>query len=261
MEIKWQNITTFEGKKKYLNNNSFIIKDNMITGIYGDFKRAIPRILISKHKFSGNLLFNGLPINDHEITYIDRFSNNVFFTKLVRDEMYLVDSLKDSGYPEKVIASLKMVGLSEKYLEREINTLSKSEKRLLKLAINLLHNNELIIIDEPFILLDKEYKYRIKKIITALKKKYQKTLIILSNDLDVLNELSDELVIIKDGNILISDKKEVVFKNHELLTLNNIKLPDSLTFNLLANEKGINLTNYKDLKDIIKEVTKNVGES
>lgn len=57
-----------------------------------------------------------------------------------------------------MIDSLKIVGLSEKYLNRKINTLSKSELKLIQIAVALLSNPEVLLFDEPLIGLDKKMK-------------------------------------------------------------------------------------------------------
>ena len=83
------------------------------------------------------------------ISYINKININTFLTKNVRDEFYLIKkkvSSNTNSYIKKVIASLNMVGLSEDYLDKDIHILSKSEKRLVQIALNLISNPDIIII-------------------------------------------------------------------------------------------------------------------
>ena len=60
---------------------------------------------------------------------------------------------------KKIVDSLKIVGLNSSYLDRQLCTLSSSEKKQIQFALALLSNPELIIMDEPFINYDlKTYK-------------------------------------------------------------------------------------------------------
>ena len=55
---------------------------------------------------------------------------------------------------KKIYDSLKIVNLDKALLERNIYTLSSSEKKFIQLAISLLSNPDMIILIEPFKFLD-----------------------------------------------------------------------------------------------------------
>jgi energy-coupling factor transporter ATP-binding protein EcfA2 len=150
-----------------------------------------------------------------------------------------------------------MVGLQELYLERDISSLSKSEKRLLQIALNLIINPDIIIFSEPFIYLDKMGTFNIYKIISDLIKKYKKTILILSNDINILYKICNNIIIFKDDKILINDKIDNVFKNTEKLKDNEIQLPNIIMFSSIAKDYGINIRNSKIVKDLIKDVYRN----
>ena len=162
----------------------------------------------------------------------------------------------DKDYIDKVISVLKMVGLDNSYLKRDINTLSKSDKRLLEIALNLITNPDILIITEPFLYLNKNKKFNIKKILLDLRKKYKKTIIILSNEINVLYELTDNLIILKDGQVLVNDRTKLIFKDYNFLEKNQIALPDLVLFSKIALEYNKKIDNYLDVNDLIKGVYK-----
>lgn len=267
MEIKFLNVSLKENNKYLIKNLNLQIKSNQITGIYGDNNQVISKLLTKDLNYHGTIKIDSNLFQVYEknlISYIDKLNINTFLTKNVRDEFYLVKrklNNNEKSYIKKVIASLNMVGLSESYLEKEIKDLSKSEKRLVQIALNLITNPDIIIIEEPFLYLSKEAKNNIKKVLLDLKKRYLKTIIIISDDINILYELTNYLIIFKDNKILISDSTNTVLKDLNLLESNKIELPDLILFNKIALNYGKKLTNHKDIKDLIKEVYRNAQET
>lgn len=262
MEVKLLNITT----KNLFKNLNLEIKSSQITGIYKGSNTLID-IILNKTDYTGSVLIDNLQLSEYErnlISYIGDLDSKTFLTKKVSDEFYLVKNKlneTEKSYVKKVASALDMVGLSETYLERDINNLSKSEKRLLQIATSLITNPDIIIIREPFLYLSKEAKFYISKLLLELKRKYKKTIIILSCDINILYEMSNNLIIFKDNKVLISDTTNSVFKDIEFLEKNDIVLPDLILFNKIALNYNRKLSNYKDVKDLIKEVYRNVSET
>ena len=266
MEIKFLNVSLKEKNKYLIKNLNLQIKSNQITGIYKDDNQIISKLLTKDLNYHGNIMVDSKLIQAYEknlISYINKININTFLTKNVRDEFYLIKkkvSSNTNSYIKKVIASLNMVGLSEDYLDKDIHILSKSEKRLVQIALNLITNPDIIIIDEPFLYLSKEARNNIKKVLLDLKKKYLKTIIIISSDINILYELTNYLVIFKENKVLINDSTNTIFKNLDFLESNHIDLPDLILFNKIALDYGKKLTNHKDIKDLIKEVYRNAQE-
>lgn len=264
MEIKMLNIS-FKEKNKYLVKNlNLQINKSQITGIYQDNFHLIPRLLLEKNPYDGNILIDNNDIHSYTsnlIVYINHLTNETFLTKKVSDEFFLmknrITNLKN-GYIKKVVSSLNIVGLNETYLEKDFNTLSKSEKRLIQIALNLVIDPDIIIFEEPFLYLDKKAKFDLTKIILDLKRKYKKTIILQSQDINILYELTNHLIIFKDNKVLISDKTSTVFKDLAFLESNQIELPNIIFFNKIANKYGVKLTNSQNINDLIKDVYKNV---
>ncbi len=269
MEIKFLNVSCKIGRKTLLKNINLYINDALITGIYLDDYKIIPNIITGNVAYQGKVLFDNQELKKNSKTkktnsipnfsYIKELDCETFLTDTVSSEFFLAKKdidTNDLNYIDKIISSLKMVGLNEFFLKRKINTLSKSEKRLLEIAIKLITNPDFIIIDEPFLYLNKNQKFNIKKILLDLRKKYHKTIIILSNDINVLYELTDELIILKENKVLVQDKTKLIFKDLEFLEKNQIMLPNIVLFRKIALNYDKKLENYKEVNDLIKGVYK-----
>ena len=106
--------------------------------------------------------------------------------------------------------------------------------------------------------LDYSNQKKLIKLIKALKEKYHKTVIIASNNANILYEITDDIVILKKGRILAADNTIKVYQNTNLLKENEVDVPDLIKFTMLAKEKKIKLSYHRDIRDLIKDVYKHV---
>lgn len=266
MEIKFLNISVKNRNKYIVKNLNLLIKHNLITGIHFDNLKIIPKLLTQTIDYAkGNILIDNVSFYAYQDNLISYSDNNLnFYTKTVSDEFFLAshkyNNQDNKEYLDKIISSLKLFNLDESFLEKDINVLSKSEKKIVKILTSLIIDPDILIIEEPYLYFDKENIRKIKKILIELKRKYNKTIIILSNDINVLYELADDLVLFKDNQILITDSSKTIFKDISFLENNDIELPNIILFNKIALKYNQKLTNHKDIKDLIKEVYRNVTE-
>ena len=225
------------------------ILDNEITGIIGDTNHIFKKILIDKIEVEGEE-----NLNNQIISYINKRN---FLTKTISDEFFLIKkNLKDKdNYIEKVLSALEMVGLSDEYLEKDIYTLSKSEKVLLEIALALIINPDIVIFDNVFNNLDRKNKLIIKKIIMGLKRKYNKTVIII-DDINILYEICSNFIILKNNKVLLNGDREDII-NSDVFNNNEIEIPFLIEFANLAKNYNKNIKYYQDINDLLKGVYKN----
>lgn len=259
MEIKFLNVST-KDKNKTIKNLNLELKSGRIIGIYQDKNHIISNLLTNSLSYQGNILIDNESLLESSsiISYINNLDNYVFFPKTVSDTFYLLKhkltDLSNEEYLKKIISSLSLIGLDKSFLKKDILKLSKSEKRLLQITSSLILNPDVLIIDEPFLNLDKHSIFHLKKILFEMKKKYQKVIVIESLDINVLYELCDNLIILKDNHLLISDKVKNIFNNLSFLENNQIALPNSVLFKKIASNYQIKLSDNKEVNDLIKEV-------
>ena len=269
MEITLKNVGYRYKNKKILDHINLKIEHNRITGITGEYKTLLCEIIdATKLDYSGSVVVGDALLNKEnlkwirkEVCLIQQNPQNQIFTNNVKEEIaFLISRLayQPKDINKKMEQALEMVGLNKSYLDKEIKTLSSGEKKLLQVAIGLIYNPNIIIFDEPFVELDFINQRKLLKLIKVLKEKYQKTIIITSNNCNLLYEITDDIVILKKGRILAADNTVKVYQNMTLLKENDIDMPDLIKFTMLAKQKKVKLSFHRDIRDLIKDVYKHV---
>lgn len=199
-------------------------------------------------------------INDLRIKigFVFQLPEQQFFGNTVRDEIkFSLDCFKynQSQIDKRISDSLLMVGLDDSCLDRDPLTLSHGEMRSVAIASILAFNPQVIIFDEPTIGLDANNKKNLIRLIKMLKTRYHKTIIIVSHDTDMLLKISDEVLLLENGKIVLQGNKYEVFSNEKILKRNNIKVPDIIRFsNIVKNKKGIRIGYRDEINDLIKDI-------
>ena len=225
-----------------INISSFINQESSITSI----------ICNEKYKLS---------FIESNMSYISLDINNYYQDTILE---ILIDEIKNRKLEirnprKRILNSLKIVGLDESYLRRSRRTLSTTEKKLIQLAIGLLSNPEILILDNFFRNIDLKLEKKLIMLFQRLKDNYNKTIILLNNDLDKVYKYSDYFIIIKNSNILLEGNFKGIVSKIKLLKDNNIYIPDMLEFTYLVREKKkVNIDYYKDIRDLIKDIYKHV---
>ena len=118
-----------------------------------------------------------------------------------------------NGQESKKICSdlLELVDLTAKE-NAYVDTLSRGMKQRLCLARSLVHNPELLILDEPASGMDPRARFEMKEILRSLKD-MGKTIIISSHILPELAELCSTIGIIEKGNLVIKGTVEEIMLN------------------------------------------------
>ena len=269
MEIVFNNVTYKYKNKKLLNNINLTIESNKITGITGDNKTLLCKLIDGiKEIDSGSITVGDIAIIKDNVKEVRRIVSMIhqdfqeqFFTDNVKEEMmFLISRLsyKPKDINKKMEKSLEIVGLDKSILDSNINSLTTGEKKLLQIAISLIYNPDIIIFDEVFTTLDKFNRKRIIKLIKALKNKYNKTVIISSNDVNLLYELTDNIVILCKDSIRYSGKTVDIYQKLEVINDKEVNIPNLVMFTYLAKKKKVKLSYHTDILDLIKDVYKHV---
>src|SRR5687767_974498 len=106
----------------------------------------------------------------------------------------------------KIMDQLAMVGLAER-ADSKVKTYSQGMKQRLGIAVALIHDPELIILDEPINGLDPQGMADVRKLIHHLSKELGKTLFISSHLLSEMELIADSMLIIDKGKKIVEGKK------------------------------------------------------
>lgn len=208
-------------------------------------------------KYKGNII--GV-IGYSKIEGIKDFEVISFKDTVIDRMIYEIErrNLEVKDYKKKIKDSLKIVGLDIE-LERSINTLSYSEKKLLQIAIELLENPDTLIFIEPFRGLD---LFNIKKLMRLFRKlidKYNKTIIFISDNSDILYKNTDYILVYKNNKLIKQGETKKVFEDVEFLKKNKINIPEIVDFTYLVKTKyNVKIDYHRDIRDIIKDIYKHV---
>ena len=251
------------------NNLNFTIYSNEINGITGNNYEDLVEIINLKKKYTGTITINNEKLTPSNIKeyknkidiieeeLYDNIHTNTIYD-LIREEI-IIRKLLIKDIKKKIQDSLKIVGLNQELLKRHINTLSSSEKKLIQIAISLISNKEVIILIEPFKALDKDNEKKIIMLFQKLKEQYHKTIIIVSDDSEVLYKYTNKIIILKNDKILIEGNTKEIYQKVDYLNKNKIDIPEIVELTYKAKkEKNVKIDYHKDVRDIIKDIYKHV---
>ena len=263
MEIKFTN---------YLYNEqeiNFTIENKTITGITGTFLTDYIDILMQRKQGKGTILINEEKLTKENIKSYQKKISFVPTLLVIPKHILTVNELMKQtikqnnliikDYSKKIRDSLKIVGLDETYLERKLQTLSQSEKKILQYALSLISNPELIIAEEPFRFLDNKNEKKIFMLLQRLKEQFNINIILLSNDQNTLHKYTDNMIFIKNNNVILEGQTNEVYQRVDFLKKNKFLIPEIIEFTYLAKKKkSVKIDYHKDIRDIIKDIYKHV---
>ena len=119
--------------------------------------------------------------------------------------------------PERITEVLELVGLKKRALSK-VKTYSKGMKQRLGIAQALVHDPELLILDEPGIGLDPAGVKDIRELIRYLNAELNKTIFLSSHQLNEIEQLSTRMIIINNGRKVVEGSVEELLQKHHFHT-------------------------------------------
>ena len=146
--------------------------------------------------------------------------------------------LSESEIKERVFESIKFVGLTEDYLDKSPFDLSGGEKRRVAIAGVISMKPKVLVLDEPTAGLDPVGKNDLLDLIKNYNKSTNSTVIFVSHNMDDVALVADRVLVLSDGNIVMSGTVEDVYsKGDELLKL-GLDVPEITRVFLKLKEAG-----------------------
>lgn len=219
---------------------------------------------------SGSVLVNGLDvIKDYKKTRRmiglspQEINLDVFFTikeLLIFQGGYYGLSLKESK--KKVEELLKDLGLEDK-MNAKSRELSGGMKRRVQIAKALVHNPEIIILDEPTAGVDIELRHLLWNSLKDMNVNQNKTLVLTTHYIEEAENLCDEVAIIDNGEIIAQGTPNELIKadgeSHINIIVDRIEknILEKYETNIINNNIDIKSKNPdKDIPNIINELAK-----
>ena len=210
MSIEVQNVTKHYKDQKALNDVSFKIKDAEIVGFLGPNgagKSTMMKILTTYIKPSnGNATVNGFNIASdkknvqNSVGYLPE--HNPLYTDLYVKEYLNFNANVYGTSKSRIEDVIELTGLTPES-HKKISQLSKGYRQRVGLANALLHNPDVLILDEPTTGLDPNQLVDIRNLIKNIGK--EKTVFLSTHIMQEVEAMCDRVIIINKGEI-VADK-------------------------------------------------------
>lgn len=218
---------TTRGDVKAVDNVSFSLNRGETIAVIGEsgcgkssLAKSIIRLLprnVSVYK--GTILFNGINLMDldeeefrkkirwSKITYVPQAALNSLNPVIKVGEQMIEPLLLNYKMDkrealERASEALRRVGVSESFIDRYPFELSGGMKQRIIIAMALLTNPELIILDEPSSSLDVLTQANIMNILKGIKRDVRLSMIFITHDISLSSELADKVAVMYAGQII-----------------------------------------------------------
>lgn len=219
MEIIINNLSKRYGKKEVLRNISLTIPEGMygLLGRNGAGKTSFMRILATLSiPTNGDIQMNGVSIKEttkvrEMIGYLPQdfsiYKNMTVFGAL--DYLGLLSNLPNKIRKERIYTLLEQVHLKDN-AKTKVKALSGGMKRRLGIAQALLHNPQILIVDEPTAGLDPEERIHFRNLLSDFS---DGRIVILSTHIaSDIESTCQNVAVLNKGNILFHGSTETLRK-------------------------------------------------
>jgi len=277
--IRIKNITKKFGDNIALDNINFEVKKGEVLGFLGPngAGKSTTMKIITSFWFpsSGNVKIDGLDAKKDSLKIREKIGYLPEIVPLYDDFLvyeYLkfvaeIRGVKKTQIKKRLRETIDLCGLN-KVIKKPIDELSKGYRQRVGLAQSIIHNPDILILDEPTTGLDPNQISEIRSLIKKIGK--EKTVIFSTHILSEVQATCDRVIIINDGKIVgegtpkeLADKldrreiiyvkikgdKEMVLKKFsEVENIENVKVKDKEKSNIygyeIESKEGVDLREY-----------------
>lgn len=211
MSIKVEQLTKVYGNQKALNNVSFKVDKPEVVGFLGPNgagKSTMMKILTTYLSATeGQAKVNGFDVNDNSkevqqsVGYLPE--HNPLYLDMYVKEYLLFNAQIYKVKKSRIEEIVELTGLTPE-AHKTIGQLSKGYRQRVGLANALLHNPDVLILDEPTTGLDPNQLVEIRNLIKTIGK--EKTVFLSTHIMQEVEAMCDRVIIINKGEI-VADKK------------------------------------------------------
>jgi len=252
MKINIENLTKSYGAQRAVDNISFKVNTGEILGFLGPNGAGKTTTMKMITQFleleEGDITINGKSIkNGFDKTHIGYLpEHNPLYTDMaVMDYLGFCASLQGvpkSQINERTVQMVKLCGLNvEKH--KKINELSKGYRQRVGLAQAMIHDPEILILDEPTTGLDPNQIVEIRELIKKMGR--QKTVILSTHILPEVEATCDRILIINKGKIVADGTASTLRKQAEGQQILQVKIDGSQ-----ADDIANGLRSLGDVKEV-----------
>ncbi len=256
--LEVENLTKFFGDFEAVKNLSFTVNEGDVYGFLGQNgagKSTTIRMLLKLiQPTNGEIKFFGKKIELDDLSMLQQTGAiierpDVYKYLSAYDNLQLFAKLSGIKVTKQIIMDqLEMVGLADRY-DSKAKTFSQGMKQRLGIAIALVHQPKLVILDEPTNGLDPQGIADMRNLILRLSREMGKTVIVSSHLLSEIEQVANRMIILHKG------KKVVEGEVASLLDPSNTLVEINTTNNtqsFLTLQNSIWLNNLTNLRNCIR---------
>ena len=212
----------------------------------------------------GDVLVDGMNTkNEEEIWDIRRNAGMVFqnpdnqlVATIVEDEVAFGPEnlgIEPAEIRKRVDKALEDVGMTD-YKKNAPHLLSGGQKQRVAIAGILAMSPKYIILDEPTAMLDPSGRREVIDTLVKLNKEENKTIILITHYMEEA-AISDRVVVMEDGNIVLSGKPREVFSQVEEIKKLGLDVPQVTELAYELKKEGIEIsTEVLNIEEMVKEI-------
>lgn len=240
MSIEVKNLVKYYGEQAAVKDVSFTVNSGEIVGFLGPNgagKSTTMKIITGFIPASdGEVKVCGIPVTvdsletRKKIGYLPEH-NPLYLDMYVKEYLEFVGNVyKIKNVRARVEEMIKAVGLEVEQSKR-IGMLSKGYRQRVGLAAAIIHDPEVLILDEPTTGLDPNQLVEIRELIKSIGKK--KTVILSTHIMQEVEAICDRVVIINKGEIVADNKASELQKASKVQTV-YVEFEDKVSKSLLT---------------------------
>ncbi|MDN3678030.1 gliding motility-associated ABC transporter ATP-binding subunit GldA [Flavobacterium paronense] len=262
MSIEVQNVSKSYGSQKALDNVSFSIKKGEIVGFLGPNgagKSTLMKILTTFiNADEGTATVNGNDVTANQkavqlsVGYLPE--HNPLYLDLYVREYLAFNANVYKVSKSRIEEVIQLTGLTSES-HKKIGQLSKGFRQRVGLATALLHNPDVLILDEPTTGLDPNQLVEIRNVIKNVGK--DKTVFLSTHIMQEVEAICDRVIIIDNGKI-VTDKKLDKLVSEEKEQIIEVEFDKTIDEALLASLP--NIKNYKNTSENLWTLTFSTAE-
>ena len=267
--IKVEKLCKSFGNKKVLNDISFEVRPGEILGFVGPNgagKTTTIKLILGLQSIdSGDVYINGHDIKKDFAKGIERVgaiveNPDAYMYLSGWDNLKLAANLYDGITKEQIEEVVKIVGL-ENRIKDKVSKYSLAMRQRLGIAMALLHDPNVLILDEPTNGLDPEGIKDLRDLIKKLAKDKKMGILISSHNLAELESFITDVCFIKNGVIIknasIEEVKANGTKPSYVIELDRVDGIEDILDNVKINGNSITIQVTKEeIPDVIKKLVK-----
>ena len=251
MSIEVNGVTKIYGKQKALNDVSFQINSGEIIGFIGPNgagKSTMMKIItayLTQSEGSIKICGKNVEKNSIEIRNLIGYlpeNNPLYIDMYIKEYLeYVARIYKIKNKSKRVKELIELTGL-EIEQHKKIQMLSKGYRQRVGLAQALIHNPEVLILDEPTTGLDPNQLVEFRNLIIEAGK--DKTIMLSTHIMQEVEAMCDRVILIDQGKIIADNKSENLIKENEFKQQIYVEFKDEIL------QRNINIDSVEQIKRI-----------